>query len=64
MLIEILAFADPLLKLWYLRYITTLYLISHIPQLWYIRKRPKKVVVYEKYGHFFMAYKIFSVRIM
>jgi hypothetical protein len=26
-----------------------------------MRKRPKKVVVYEKYGHFFMVYKIFSV---
>jgi hypothetical protein len=26
-----------------------------------MRKRPKKVVVYEKYGHFFMVYEIFSV---
>jgi hypothetical protein len=26
-----------------------------------MRKRPKKGVVYEKYGHFFMVYEIFSV---
>jgi hypothetical protein len=26
-----------------------------------MRKRPKKVVVYEKYGHFFMVYKILTV---
>jgi hypothetical protein len=26
-----------------------------------MRKRPKKVVVYKKYGHFFMVYEIFSV---
>jgi hypothetical protein len=25
-----------------------------------MRKRPKKGVVYEKYGHFFMVYEIFS----
>jgi hypothetical protein len=29
-----------------------------------MRKRPKKVVVYEKYGHFFMVYEIFSVVII
>jgi hypothetical protein len=27
-----------------------------------MRKRPKKVVVYKKYGHFFMVYEIFSVK--
>jgi hypothetical protein len=25
-----------------------------------MRKRPKKVVVYEKYGHFFMVYEILT----
>jgi hypothetical protein len=29
-----------------------------------MRKRPKKVVVYEKYGHFFMVYEIFSDKII
>jgi hypothetical protein len=29
-----------------------------------MRKRPKKVVVYEKYGHFFMVYKILTVEII
>jgi hypothetical protein len=28
-----------------------------------MRKRPKKVVVYEKYGHFFMVYEILTVKI-
>jgi hypothetical protein len=27
-------------------------------------KEAKKVVVYEKYGHFFMVYEIFSVNLM
>jgi hypothetical protein len=29
-----------------------------------MRKRPKKVVVYEKYGHFFMVYVILTVRLI
>jgi hypothetical protein len=27
-----------------------------------MRKMPKKVVVYEKYGHFFMVYEILTVK--
>jgi hypothetical protein len=29
-----------------------------------MRKRPKKVVVYEKYSHFFMVYEILTVKIL
>ena len=29
-----------------------------------MRKRPKKVVVYEKYGHFFMVYEILTEKLI